>query len=175
MKNIEVLYTALSKQLDLPEKVVRAVYNYYWSKGVKNKMNQLEENAVYVPFIGTFGVSRRKLYGEIKAKIGLIRYYEDNVSNMDATIIEERKEKTYNTLRKLLERRNEIAHLYIKQEEINVRQKLEASINKRDSESRQDSGGSNNNCEIENRSTIPGGGSGDTETQRDLQDLSLSE
>ncbi|NIP30426.1 MAG: hypothetical protein GTN59_07650 [Candidatus Dadabacteria bacterium] len=65
------LISETAKNLNLPEELVIDVVNYYYSE-LRNKMENLEYNRIYVPKIGTFYISEKKIKESIETLIHII-------------------------------------------------------------------------------------------------------
>lgn len=115
----------VAKKLEISEDIIKSVYDYYWKNGVKKAIRSGKYTSVRVSKLGTFMVSRRKLYRHIQKYIAYIRHLrlQDTISFKRSTK-EEAISKYIDDLKLLLERRNDLAILYNKLKENNKNVKL---------------------------------------------------
>lgn len=105
-----------AKKLEISEDLIKTIYDFYWKEGVKGAMRSGQNTAIRVSKVGTFMVSRRKLYRHIQKHIFYIRHLRSQPEEIfKRTSKEEMIERYYIDLKVLLERRNELAKLYLKQ------------------------------------------------------------
>jgi len=112
MKNIDFVIKKTAKELGQPEDQVRKVLMEYWKTGMSNIFS-LEKTTVSFRHIGSFTVSRYKLYNYLKKQIGKIR----RMKTLDTVSEEKRAEilKIYHEdLRTALVQRNILAIHYQK-------------------------------------------------------------
>lgn len=110
---VNVVNKLVAEKLDVSEDIVKVTNAFYWRFGVVESMRSGDHTAIRVGKVGTFMVSRRKLYRRIKKYISLIKALKsENVSEFKRVSKEERIEAYKADLRKLLARRNDIAKLY---------------------------------------------------------------
>lgn len=107
MKNIDFVIKKTALELNIPEDQVKVVVMEYW-KTIYNKILTGSETAITVRHIGTFTVSRWKLYNYIKKIIAKIK----RIRKTDKLTDEKKKEildLEYKRLRNCLYHRNKIA------------------------------------------------------------------
>jgi hypothetical protein len=109
MKTPDHFNKATAEKLGIDLKIVKEVNTYFWRYGVKRNLSEANYNAIFIKNFGTITVSRHKLRTEIRKVIndirGLETYYKQDQK-------EELKERLYIKLKRLCERRNEIAHSF---------------------------------------------------------------
>lgn len=104
MKTRDHFNKATAEELGKDLKIVKEVTTYFW-KRVKKDLAEANYNAIFIKNFGTIVTSRYKLRKEILQLINMIRYSQDKKQEV--------KDELYKRLRKLLERRNEIAKTYL--------------------------------------------------------------
>jgi hypothetical protein len=109
MKTPDYFNKATAEKLGKDLKIVKEVNAYFWKNGVKRNLSEANYNAIFIKNFGTIAVSRHKLRKEIKVIIKNIRTL-DNIYKPD--VREETRIRLYTKLKRLLERRNEIANSY---------------------------------------------------------------
>lgn len=73
MKKPDFFYKAGAEKLGEDPKLVRAVCDWYWKKGVRAQLSKAAHRSVFLKSIGTIAVSRYKLYKSIAEQIKKIR------------------------------------------------------------------------------------------------------
>lgn len=111
MKTPDHFNKATAEKLGIDLKIVKEVNTYFWRYGVKKNLSEANYNAIFIKNFGTITTSRHKLRKEILETISKIRHI-DNYPRPE--LREEIKARLYIKLKKLCERRNEIAHSYLK-------------------------------------------------------------
>lgn len=101
----------ISKSLGIPEDVVKAINKFYWSN-IKSSIQSGEHVSVRIKNIGTLVISKVKLQNKISKQIRAIRIIRASNKTYISVTKEEHLEAHYNTLRLLLQRRNELATLF---------------------------------------------------------------
>ena len=111
--NIANRYT--SRKLSISEEIVKEVNRYFWKEGVKGTMKTGKYTAFRIPKLGTFVVSRLKLRKRISKYIAYIRFLKQEDQLKFKKISKEDRINQYQEeLKLLLDRRNDLAKLYIK-------------------------------------------------------------
>jgi ribosomal protein L31E len=112
MKNIDLVNSKISKKLNIDEKIVKAVNKFYWSKGIRKSLSNLDDTAVFVRGLGTFTASRynvRKKISQVISQIRGVRISKKFKENTREIYLE----TLFNKLRLLLNIRNELAKQYL--------------------------------------------------------------
>ena len=116
MKNITNVIKKTATDLNLPEDQVNAVVMAYWNE-IYRKLNSLESTTVTIRHVGSFTISKRKLYSLINKFIFRIKSYErgeplpfSKPKEKELEVIHKIRLK----LRKALEKRNILANHYYK-------------------------------------------------------------
>jgi hypothetical protein len=77
MKSIDVVIRKTAGEMGIPEDQAKVVVMEYWNT-IYKKLLSGEETAITVRHVGTFAMSRFKLYRLIRRRIGKIRYTKKN-------------------------------------------------------------------------------------------------
>lgn len=108
-----IVIKAVSKKLEVKEDLVKLIHDYYWEKGVRNSIRSGNHTAIRIAKLGTFFVSKIKLYRRIKKYIAFIRNLEFKPeSDFKRLSKQERIDIYKKDLALLLSRRNDLAKLY---------------------------------------------------------------
>lgn len=110
MKNINIVNKTVAKKLGLELAVVEKVNKAYW-KEIVHKLTTLDKEPVHIKKIGTISVSPYKTKSHIQKLISQIRLVKSSTKYKPET----RKkylDQYYTDLRKILVKRNQIAHEY---------------------------------------------------------------
>lgn len=105
----------IAKRLEVTEEIAKTVYDFYWKEGIVNSIRSGKNTSIRVAKLGTFTVSKRKLYQQIHKYIAYLRFLRTKDSNDFKKFTKEEAIERYKSdLRLLLERRNDLANLYNK-------------------------------------------------------------
>lgn len=111
MKNIDYFNKAIAEKKGLENDIVRKVNDFFWRKGVRKNLTDVNYRSLYIKHLGTITVSKYKLDKKIEHLIKRIRSVR-----VSPKFKEETKElilaKYYDSLKAMLKRRNEIALEY---------------------------------------------------------------
>lgn len=114
----------ISKELNIPEDIVRKVNSYYWKRGVKEAISSGEHTSIRLKNIGTLAVSRHKINEKIVTLISKLRklYVSEREfkKKTKEQVIEERKKE----LSLMCKRRSDIANVYLKNKQRRINVKL---------------------------------------------------
>jgi len=106
----------VAKRLEVTEEAAKIVYDFYWREGIVGSIRSGKYTSIRASKLGTFTVSKRKLYKEIYKYIAYIRFLKAKDSNSFKRYTKEEAIQKYKKdLKLLLERRNDLANLYNKQ------------------------------------------------------------
>lgn len=108
MRSLESYYAQAATELDIPLSTVKKVNNYFWRVGVKESIKNVNNTSIFIKNLGTFSVSKYKLYREIKRVIRFIRGIRISPKYTEQKRQDILKSYYYN-LNKLLEKRNQLA------------------------------------------------------------------
>jgi hypothetical protein len=111
IETISIVNKEVSKRLGIQEDIIKSVNAFYW-KNVKGSINTAQNTSIRINNLGTYVISRTKLWILIKRRIKEIRYFrtttkEFKVKDRDTSIND-----LITELRILLQRRNDIAIIY---------------------------------------------------------------
>lgn len=108
MKNLDYFNKLEADKLKMDLAVVKAVNRFFWKKGVKANMSGVKIRSIFIKNLGTFTVSKYKLYKEIGNTIQKIRMMKKSTK-----FTEEKKKMIitflYESLSQMLRQRNIIA------------------------------------------------------------------
>lgn len=107
----------VAKALELPEDIIKKVYEFYWKEGIKESIRSGKNLSIRVAKLGTFVVSKRKVNLRIHKYIAYLRHLRlQEPSSFKRMTKEQTIEKYVDDLKLLLELRNQLAKLYIENE-----------------------------------------------------------
>lgn len=112
MKNLDIAIKKAAQELDIPVDQAKVVVNAFWERVYKDLIGGKNVTTT-VRHIGSFTISRKKLYLNIRKRIGKIRNYRTTTR-----FTEETKalyiEREMHNLRRALVHRNTLAIQYAK-------------------------------------------------------------
>lgn len=117
MKNIQTINKLSSRDLNIKESIVEKVNRFYW-KQVRRDMSSLNYSSIYLRYIGTFTISRRKTILYIEHEIKRLRDLRVNKQGHKLTSLALLIDSHTDRLRKLLVQRNTIAKQYYEQNKL---------------------------------------------------------
>jgi hypothetical protein len=117
----------VSRALSIDEDIVKKVNAYYWKHGVKEAVSSGLHTSVRLKNIGTLVTSRQKTNNKIATLIREIRYFQSSTKEFKKKTREEYIEDRLSSLRLLLVRRNELAHIYI-QNQTRINDKINSKL-----------------------------------------------
>lgn len=112
IETISHINREISKELSIDESLVKSINAFYW-KSIRDTVSSGEHTSIRLNSLGTYVISRRKLWIYINKLIKQIRYFRKNVDKVFKNKTrEEYIEDRVNELRLILKRRDDLAKVY---------------------------------------------------------------
>lgn len=112
MKELKDFSNEAAKKLNISPEIAMKINSYFWGKGVKKNLLDLNYLSIYLKNLGTLNISKYKLYNDIEKEIGYIRSIRKSPKYTEKKrelVLESKRNK----LRRMLKIRNQL----LKQEE----------------------------------------------------------
>lgn len=127
---ISLVNREVAKVLNYNEDVIKQVNKFFWRYGVREPIRSGNYTSLFIRNLGTLTISRNKINKKIRGLIIKIRECRDPDKVFTQVIREEALEKLYDHLNILLQRRNDIAKIYIQNQEKRDAKILKTSLGK---------------------------------------------